>query len=145
MQGSPPAPFAHPYGQPPVFNTPGQQYPVPGGPGAAPYGAPQGFPQNAPGFPGQFPGGPVPPYGAGSPTNLPPRPAPIPGAGAQAPNAAIAASVDQLISEATGQKAPEAAVEKPAKEKKNVKLVYSGGEQNQSPEEMMAALPKYVF
>jgi hypothetical protein len=138
MQGSPPAPFAHPYGPPPVFNTPGQQYPVPGAP---PYGAPQVFPPNA-GYPAPFPGGPVHPYGVSpSPTNLPPRPSQSAGPGVQAPNSAIAASVDQLISEATAPKPADAPAEKPAKEKKVGNLVFS--DQFESPEEKMAALPRY--
>lgn len=105
-----------------------------------PQGIPQSFsPSNGaiPPRPGSIPG---------QPGALPPRPgfgAPPPGAyppgahNSSDPNA-VSASLDDLISEVTKEAAPE----KKSKKDKNMKLIFF--DDNISPEEKMALLPRFA-
>lgn len=93
---------------------------------------------------------------------MPPRPGSIPGApgfpqpppfgvapshaGFGPPQSEISASVDELISSAaagTGAPPPAEAAPEKKKKDKNIKLIYS--DETLSPEEKMAALPRYAF
>jgi hypothetical protein len=84
----------------------------------------------------------------GQPGALPPRP----GFGAPPPGAfppqngsdqnAISASLDDLIGEVTKEAAPEKKEEKKSKKDKNMKLIFF--DESTSPEEKMAALPRFA-
>lgn len=108
----------------------------------------QAFPPPGNFPPGQFPPGySAPPGGIPGASGLPQRPgfdAPPPGAFPNGgPGADFSASLDDLIADA--QKAPatgEAPAEKKAKKDKNINLVFS--DDFISPEEKMAALPRFV-
>ncbi|KAF2743717.1 hypothetical protein M011DRAFT_209570 [Sporormia fimetaria CBS 119925] len=131
-----------PVTQTPPFAPGAQAFPLPGAPPPiASFPPGQQFPPAPPGFaqPPGFPG--APPFAAGppgvaAPPGFPPV-APPPGF---APPSAISASVDELISSATADTAPEKK-EKPKKEK-NIKLVYF--DESISPEEKMARLPRFA-
>lgn len=97
-------------------------------------------PYGAPGYPPQgFPGQPAPFANGGA---LPPRP----GMGAFPPGqdpSAVSNSIDDLIGEVTKETTPaEKKEEKKSKKDKNMKLIYF--DENTSPEEKMAALPRFV-
>ncbi|KAF2872851.1 hypothetical protein BDV95DRAFT_490144 [Massariosphaeria phaeospora] len=110
---------------------------------APPFAAGQPFPPNGAAFPAHF-GGQPPMNGArpGSVPALPQRPSY--GAPAQAPPGAtaISASVDELISHVQGATTEAPTEKKSKKDKHNVRMVFN--DDRISPEEKMAALPKYV-
>ncbi|KAF2848551.1 hypothetical protein T440DRAFT_168146 [Plenodomus tracheiphilus IPT5] len=122
----------------------------------APVGMPAGFPGQAPLYPPQGIPQPFSPNGAmparpgsipGQPGVLPPRPgfgAPPPGAyppNGSDPNA-ISASLDDLIGEVTKEGAAEKKEDKKSKKDKNMKLIFF--DEHTSPEEKMAALPRFA-
>lgn len=125
-----PAAVQPPYGAPPLGASSG--FP----PAYPPQGLPQPFsPTNGaiPARPGSIPG---------QPGALPPRPgfgAP-PGAFPPGQNGAdLSTSIDDLIGEVTKEATP---VEKKSKKDKNMKLIFF--DENTSPEEKMAALPRFA-
>lgn len=105
-------------------------------------------------MPGQaFPGAPIPfagsPVGGAAISSLPPRPGfnapPMPFPGANG-HGSTAAAVEDLIASVTGQsllEAPEKEKKGKKEKDKNSRLVYSDNEI--SPEEKMARLPRYAF
>jgi hypothetical protein len=129
---------------PPIVQT-AYGVPPPGAPVAFPPGAPayspQGIPQpfspangGMPARPGSIPG---------QPGALPPRPgfgAPPPGAFPPGQNGDISNSVDDLINEVTKEAAPKE--EKKSKKDKNQRLIFFA--ETTSPEEKMAALPRFA-
>ncbi|USP76366.1 RING-6 protein [Curvularia clavata] len=121
-------PFGVPPGAPAAF-PPGAAYP--------PQGMPQPFaPANPaiPTRPGSIPG---------QPGALPPRPgfgAPPPGAFPPGQNGDISNSVDDLINEVAKEAAPKE--EKKSKKDKNQRLIFYA--ETESPEEKMAALPRFA-
>ena len=129
---------------PPVAQSP-YGVPPPGAPVAFPPSAsaypPQGVPQPfspangaIPARPGSIPG---------QPGALPPRPgfgAPPPGAYPPGQNGDISNSVDDLINEVTKEAAPKE--EKKSKKDKNQRLIFFA--ETTSPEEKMAALPRFA-
>lgn len=137
-------PIPRPEEVPPPFAGPPMGIPA-GFPGQPPLYPPQGLqqpfsPANGaiPARPGSIPGQ------AGA---LPPRPgfgAPPPGAyppiGSDA--TAISASLDDLIGEVTKEGASEKKEDKKSKKDKNVKLIFF--DEHTSPEEKMAALPRFA-
>jgi hypothetical protein len=115
--------------------------------------APAGFPPGAPGFPPQgIPHPFSPANGAiparpgsipGQPGALPPRPgfgAPPPGAFPPGQNGDASNAIDDLIGEITNQAAPKE--EKKSKKDKNQRLIFFA--EMTSPEEKMAALPRFA-
>lgn len=75
-----------------------------------------------------------PPYGLPPPSAIPPNGAP--------PGTDITASIDDLIADAQKPPTGEASAEKKSKKDKNIKLVFF--DDIVSPEEKMAALPRYA-
>jgi hypothetical protein len=121
--------------------------------GVPPPGAPVAFPPGAPAYPPQGVPQPFSPANGGMPARpgsipgqpgaLPPRPgfgAPPPGAYPPGQNGDISNSVDDLINEVTNQAAPKE--EKKSKKDKNQRLIFFA--ETTSPEEKMAALPRFA-
>lgn len=114
----------------------------------SPYGAP---------LPGAFPAGSVASPFSPSNSAIPARPGSIPGqpgalpprpgfAGGFPPNGsdpnAISASLDDLIGEVTKEAVPDKKEEKKKSKKENIKLIFF--DESTSPEEKMAALPRFA-
>jgi len=126
--------------------------------GAPPLGVPAGFPGQAPIYPPQGISQPFPPANGaiparpasipGQPAALPPRPGfGVPPPGAFPPHGsdpnALSASLDDLIGEVTKESGgAEKKEEKKSKKDKNMKLIFY--DDHTSPEEKMAALPRFA-
>ncbi|KAK7190517.1 hypothetical protein DPSP01_005260 [Paraphaeosphaeria sporulosa] len=117
-------------------------------PAAQPFAPPPGAAGYAP---GQFPPGAVAPVrpgsipGAGGLPQRPPFGAPPPGAfppNGAPPGTDFTASLDDLIADAQKPPTAEASAEKKSKKDKNIRLVFF--DEIVSPEEKMAALPRYA-
>ena len=152
-----------PFGQqtvPAASGFPSQQIPGQAFPAAnPPFPTALSFPPAQAPFPGAPPAFASQPVGGLPASNLPPRPGfnmpPVPGQFPGAPGApvhvngqsATAADVDDLIASVAGQPAKPEAPEKERKGKKdkdkNSRMVYSDNEI--SPEEKMALLPRYAL